>query len=79
MQSPTELVHYVACSLVRKPEQVQVRTIPGNKETIIELRVDEDDISRVIGKRGNVARSLRALLQFSSKLEKKNYVLEIVE
>ena len=79
MQSPIELVRYVACSLVRKPEQVQVRTIPGNKETIIELRVDEGDISRVIGKRGNVVRSLRTLLQFSSSLEKKNYVLEIVE
>ena len=78
MFNPVELIHYIACSLVRNPEHVKVDEIPGNDETVIELRVLDSDISSIIGKRGSIIRSLRTMLRACSDREK-NYVLELVE
>ena len=79
MHTPIEFVHYVVTSLVQNPEEVQIELIAENEETIVELRVNENDISRVIGRGGSIARSLRTLLRIFSYRDKKDYILEIVE
>ncbi len=74
-----ELVEYIVHSLVEQPDQVQINAIPGTEETIIELRVAEDDVGKVIGKNGSVARALRTLLSALGSREDKNYSLEIID
>ena len=79
MYTPVEFVHYVVTSIVQNPEQVQIELISENEETVVELRVNENDISRVIGRGGSIARSLRTLLRVFNGQDKKHYILEIVE
>lgn len=76
---PGELVEYIVFSLVDRPEEVRVNTIPGSEEVIIELRVAESDVGKVIGKNGSVARALRTLLSSLGAQENKAYSLEIID
>lgn len=75
----TELVEYIVHSLVENPDEVQITTIPGTEETIIELRVAESDVGKVIGKNGSVARALRTLLSALGSRDDKTYSLEIID
>ena len=77
--SPEEFVYYIACSLVASPDEVKVDVIEGEEEIILELKVAEDDIGKVIGKRGSVVRSLRTILAACGSRERINYSLEILE
>ena len=54
-----DLVEYVAKSLVDDPESVSVEVIDGDEGTVIELRVAESDMGKVIGRNGSVAKALR--------------------
>ncbi|TVQ24844.1 MAG: KH domain-containing protein [Spirochaetaceae bacterium] len=74
-----ELVEYVARSLVDEPDQVEVNMIEGEKSTIIELKVAADDIGKVIGKHGRIAKALRTILSASSSRSGKRVVLEILD
>ena len=57
-----ELIHAIAVELVDHPDQVVVKEIPGENNTLVELRVAKDDIGKVIGKEGRTAQSMRTLL-----------------
>ena len=74
-----ELVSYVAKALVDEPGQVEVNVIEGEKSTIIELRVSQDDIGKVIGKHGRIAKALRTILSAASTRNGKRVVLEILD
>ncbi|AFG37291.1 KH domain-containing protein [Spirochaeta africana] len=74
-----ELVAYVAQALVDNPEAVEVAVIEGEKSTILELRVAPDDIGKVIGKHGRIAKSLRTILSAASTKSGKRVVLEILD
>ncbi len=74
-----ELVEYIAKSLVDSPDEVSVNMIEGEKSTILELSVAEDDIGKVIGKHGRIAKAVRTILSASSTREGKRYVLEILD
>jgi predicted RNA-binding protein YlqC (UPF0109 family) len=74
-----DLIEYIAKSLVDDPSQVQVNVIEGEKSTILELRVGESDIGKVIGKHGRIAKSIRTVLQASSAKSGKHTVLEILD
>jgi len=74
-----DLVEYIAKSLVDDPSQVQVNKIEGEKSTILELRVGESDIGKVIGKHGRIAKSIRTVLQAASAKSGKHTVLEILD
>ena len=56
------LIELMAKALVDKPDDVSVRETDGEKTTIIELRVAQDDLGKVIGKQGRTARSMRTIL-----------------
>lgn len=74
-----ELVEYLAKSLVDEPDMVEINTIEGEKSTILELRVAPDDVGKIIGKHGRIARSLRTILQAASSRDGKRVVLEILD
>ena len=74
-----ELVEYIARSLVDEPDQVEVAMIEGEKSTILELKVAEDDIGKVIGKHGRIAKAVRTILSASSNKSGKRFVLEILD
>ncbi|MFP4321641.1 MAG: KH domain-containing protein [Anaerolineales bacterium] len=73
-----ELVEYVAKALVDHPDEVEVSEIPGTTSVIIELRVNPDDMGRVIGRDGRVANALRTLLRVIAAKEGKRVTLEII-
>lgn len=74
-----DLVEYVAKSLVDEPDNVEVNVIEGEKSTILELRVAADDIGKVIGKNGRIAKAVRTLLNATASKTGKRVVLEILD
>ncbi|MBQ3319060.1 MAG: KH domain-containing protein [Spirochaetia bacterium] len=74
-----DLVEYIAKSLVDDPENVSVSIIEGEKSTILELRVSQDDIGKVIGKHGRIAKAVRTVLSAAASKTGKRVVLEILD
>ncbi|MBN1501894.1 MAG: KH domain-containing protein [Spirochaetes bacterium] len=74
-----DLVEYVVKSLVDSPDGVEIREIEGEKSTILELKVYKDDIGKVIGKHGRIARAIRTLLNASATKSGKRVMLEILD
>ena len=73
-----DLVEYVAKSLVDDPDAVTVEVVEEDGATVIELHVAEDDMGKVIGRNGSVAKALRTLLKVVSTREGEPISLEIV-
>lgn len=74
-----DLVEYLAKALVDDPDQVVVNMIEGEKSTILELRVAAEDIGKVIGKHGRIAKAIRTVLSATSSKTGKRIVLEILD
>ncbi len=74
-----ELIEYIAKSLVDRPEDVSVKETQGEKTTIVELRVAQEDLGKVIGKQGRTARAMRTILNAAGTKMGKRCVLEILE
>ena len=74
-----DLVEYIAKSLVDDPSEVVVNVIEGEKSTILELRVSADDIGKVIGKHGRIAKAVRTILSAAATKTGKRIVLEILD
>ena len=74
-----EFVEFIVKHLVDKPDEVQVSVIEGEHTTVIELRVGEGDMGKVIGKRGQTVNSIRILLGCASAKTGKRAVFEILE
>ncbi|MDA3950994.1 MAG: KH domain-containing protein [Spirochaeta sp.] len=74
-----ELVEYIAKALVDEPEGVEVNMIEGEKSTILELKVAPDDVGKVIGKHGRIAKAVRTVLAAVSTRTGKRVVLEILD
>jgi hypothetical protein len=79
MNLEKDLVEYIAKSLVDDPENVSVSIIEGEKSTILELRVSQDDIGKVIGKHGRIAKAVRTVLSAAASKSGKRVVLEILD
>jgi len=77
--SMRELVAFIAKSLVDRPDEVDVREIEGDQGSVIELKVAEEDLGKVIGKQGRTARALRTILTAASTKLRKRSALEIIE
>jgi predicted RNA-binding protein YlqC (UPF0109 family) len=75
-----DLVDYLAKSLVDKPDRVSVTEVVKDSNTLLyELRVDKEDIGKVIGKKGRTAQSIRTLLAAAGNKIGKRVNLEIIE
>jgi hypothetical protein len=74
-----QLVEDIARALVDRPDQVQVREVEGEQTTVLELRVAQEDLGKVIGKQGKTARAMRTILAGAGMKVRKRFVLEILE
>jgi len=74
-----ELIEEIAKALVDKPEEVVVHAIEGEQTTVLELKVAQSDLGKVIGKQGRTARSIRTILGAAGMKLKKRFTLEILE
>lgn len=74
-----ELVEYIVKSLVDQPDEVFVNVIEGEKSTILELKVSQEDIGKVIGKQGRIAKALRTILSATAVKSGKHASLEILD
>jgi hypothetical protein len=74
-----ELVETIARALVDRPENVQVRTVGGAQVTVLELRVNAEDLGKVIGRQGRTAKAIRTLLAAAGLKVRKRFTLEILE
>ena len=73
-----ELLTFVAQSLVEHPEQVSVTETEGPEAVILELHVAEDDMGKVIGKQGRIAKAIRTVVKAASVKTPKPVFVEIV-
>ena len=74
-----ELIEQIAKALVDNPDEVSVNAIEGEQTTVLELRVAQSDLGKVIGKQGRTARSIRTILSAAGMKLKKRFTLEILE
>jgi len=74
-----ELLGYLARELVSHPDEVEVRTSERDGATVLELRVAESDLGKVIGRQGRIARALRTIARASGARAGERVLLEIVE
>jgi predicted RNA-binding protein YlqC (UPF0109 family) len=73
-----EFVTYLARSLVDNPDEVTVTRAERDGATVLELRVAEEDVGKVIGRQGRIARALRTLVRASGAHQNQRVQLEIV-
>jgi len=69
----------IAKSLVDKPYEVDLQEVIGEKTTVLELRVEKEDLGKVIGNQGKTDRAIRTILNATATKLKKRAVLEIIE
>jgi predicted RNA-binding protein YlqC (UPF0109 family) len=73
------LVEHLAKALVNAPDEVEVEAFDEPGQIVVELFVAEDDLGRIIGRGGRMARSLRTIVNAAALRTRKRYQLEIVE
>jgi predicted RNA-binding protein YlqC (UPF0109 family) len=74
-----ELLEHLARRLVDDPESVRVEEVERDGELILRLHVAQEDLGKVIGRQGRIARALRALARAASAAQHRRIVLEIVD
>ena len=74
-----ELLEYLARALVDKPDNVEVTAVEGERSIILQLRVDPEDVGKVIGKKGRIAQAMRTLIKASATKEGRNAIVEIID
>jgi predicted RNA-binding protein YlqC (UPF0109 family) len=75
----TDLVKYLAKSLVATPDAVEVSETTGDRGTVLQLKVAKEDLGRIIGKQGRTAKSIRTLMNAAATISNRKVVLEIFE
>ena len=73
-----ELVEYLAKGLVDKPDEVRVKRVERDGAIVLELHVAPDDVGKVIGRQGRIARALRTIVRASGARSNERALLEIV-
>ena len=74
-----EIVEYLARRLVDAPEAVRVEQIDRDDATVLQLWVAPDDVGKVIGRQGRIARALRTVVRASAARDERRVMLEIME
>lgn len=74
-----ELLTYIAQNLVEHPESVNVTELQGEGETILELRVAPDDMGKVIGRQGRIAKHIRSVVRAMAQQNGTRVSVEIVD
>ena len=74
-----DVLEYIARALVDDPDAVEVTAVEGERALILQLRVAPDDMGKVIGKRGRMARAIRSVIRATGTRQGKSALVEIVE
>ncbi|MCI8894847.1 MAG: KH domain-containing protein [Lachnospiraceae bacterium] len=74
-----ELVEVIAKALVERPDEVVVTEKETEKSIVVELRVAQSDMGKVIGKQGRIAKAIRSVVKAAASKEDKKVVVEIVQ
>lgn len=74
-----QLVEHIARALVDHPDQVDVQQVDGERSIILELRVAPEDMGKVIGKQGRIAKAIRTVVNAAAVKENKRVMVEIVQ
>lgn len=79
MNDLKELIEYISKFLVDNPDNIEVREVSGEQTTVIEIKVHNDDLGKIIGKQGRTAKAMRTILNAASTKMRKRVLLEILE
>ena len=74
-----EIVEYLARRLVDAPDAVRVEQVDREDATVLQLWVAPDDVGKVIGRQGRIARALRTVVRASAARDERRIMLEIME
>ncbi|AOT68385.1 MULTISPECIES: KH domain-containing protein [Geosporobacter] len=74
-----ELVKVIAKALVDNPDEVFVNEIEGKQSLIVELKVAAEDMGKVIGKQGRIAKAIRTVVKAAATKDNKRVVVEIIQ
>lgn len=74
-----ELVQVIAMSLVDHPDEVVVTETETDKTLLVELKVAQEDMGKVIGKQGRIAKSIRTVVKAAAAKDDKKVVVEILQ
>ncbi|AUG57614.1 MAG TPA: KH domain-containing protein [Ruminiclostridium sp.] len=74
-----ELLETLAKALVDNPDEVSVNEVEGEKSVILELKVAKDDMGKVIGKQGRIAKAIRTVMKAAAVKEDKRVSVEILQ
>ncbi len=74
-----QLLEHIAKALVDDPDQVSVRAVESDRLIVLELRVADEDMGKVIGKQGRIAKAIRTVINAAAVKENKRVVVEIVQ
>jgi len=74
-----QVLEFVAKQLVDHPDDVRIEASEDDGEVVLELRVNDEDLGKVIGKRGRTAKALRTLIKAAGSLDDENVTVEIVD
>lgn len=73
-----QVLELIAKALVDHPEAVSVNEVAGDQSIVLELKVAEDDMGKVIGKQGRIAKAIRTVVKAAASRENKRVVVEII-
>ena len=74
-----ELLEMLAKAVVDKPDEVRVSVVEGERSIILQLHVAPDDLGKVIGKQGRIAKAIRTIVKASAVKEGKKAIVEIID
>lgn len=73
-----ELVEYLVKALVDKPESVAISQTEGDNITVLGIKVDQEDVGKVIGKEGRIANAIRTVVKSAAAKQRKRVTVEIM-
>lgn len=72
-----DLVKVLAKALVEKPDAVEVEAVEEEDRTVLKLHVAQEDMGRVIGKQGRIAKAIRTIVKSAATRENKKVMVDI--
>jgi len=73
-----DLLYYIVANLVDCPDEIQIDEIEKESETVLELRVAKDDMGKVIGRQGRIAKEIRTIIRSAANRADRRVTVEII-
>ncbi len=74
-----ELLEYIIKALVDRPEEVNINVVDGSRSVIFEVKVAPEDVGKIIGKEGRIAKAIRTVIKAAAIKEGKRATVEIID